>query len=169
MTVVEGSTYLVVEPRVALLQWGRNLTVAEGVVGAEWESVLADASMGPQLDSCGRLRHDLDARIESHKLQWGRNLTVAEGQGRRRPRPNRRPLQWGRNLTVAEGVARCLRVGRAALLQWGRNLTVAEGGVLFTPVLLILLLQWGRNLTVAEGSAAISWAAGANGFNGAAT
>ena len=38
------------------LQWGRNLTVAEGDL---------------------RARFDLDA----FKLQWGRNLTVAEGGG----------------------------------------------------------------------------------------
>ena len=66
------------------LQWGRNLTVAEGAA-ARADRALADA------------------------LQWGRNLTVAEG---RRPAESRNKdfigLQWGRNLTVAEGVVRLL-------------------------------------------------------------
>ena len=39
------------------LQWGRNLTVAEG----EYAKMMSG---------------------EAAKLQWGRNLTVAEGRGR---------------------------------------------------------------------------------------
>ena len=41
---------------VGQLQWGRNLIVAEG----RWPAVIgfarAQASMGPQLDSCGRIK-----------------------------------------------------------------------------------------------------------------
>ena len=36
------------------------------------------ASMGPQLDSCGR-RGRRANRDWADELQWGRNLTVAEG------------------------------------------------------------------------------------------
>ena len=38
------------------LQWGRNLTVAEGVAGRRQAYKRSNASMGPQLDSCGRNR-----------------------------------------------------------------------------------------------------------------
>ena len=61
-----------------MLQWGRNLTVAEGSVG----TIVA---------------------IAEGKLQWGRNLTVAEGALPSPAVPEALPLQWGRNLTVAEG------------------------------------------------------------------
>ena len=37
------------------LQWGRNLTVAEGG-RSTFDEQIAEASMGPQLDSCGRRR-----------------------------------------------------------------------------------------------------------------
>ena len=37
------------------LQWGRNLTVAEGLVRILSPLWISSASMGPQLDSCGRL------------------------------------------------------------------------------------------------------------------
>ena len=43
------------------------------------------ASMGPQLDSCGR-NMTAEAGRFLRELQWGRNLIVAEG-----PRPPRRP------------------------------------------------------------------------------
>ena len=62
----------------AALQWGRNLSVAEGLplTVAVWAT---------------------------GTLQWGRNLSVAEG-GTWRQAPGRMGmLQWGRNLSVAEG------------------------------------------------------------------
>ena len=37
-----------------MLQWGRNLTVAEGSLHQPGLSAADQASMGPQLDSCGR-------------------------------------------------------------------------------------------------------------------
>ena len=61
------------------LQWGRNLTVAEGVMRR------AALSYSKQ------------------RLQWGRNLTVAEGHVFAQRIPHKTVLQWGRNLTVAEG------------------------------------------------------------------
>ena len=41
-----------------------------------------DASMGPQLDSCGKLPEIDPVLGEVYTLQWGRNLTVAERCGR---------------------------------------------------------------------------------------
>ena len=55
MTVAEGDRLDGMQERAnKALQWGRNLTVAEGFIDA--------ANDGRE-----------------HKLQWGRNLTVAEG------------------------------------------------------------------------------------------
>ncbi len=89
--------------RIATLQWGRNLTVAEG-------------TRSPQ------------GRNGPLQLQWGRNLTVAEGaEYPHRRRRQKTQLQWGRNLTVAEGVMYGFSGVANRSLQWGRNLTVAEG------------------------------------------
>ena len=53
------------------------MTVAEGVYNGavRYTSV---ASMGPQLDSCGRAQVAVECK-GVQRLQWGRNLTVAEG------------------------------------------------------------------------------------------
>ena len=61
------------------LQWGRNLTVADGS-DRPYHHV-GIASMGPQLDSCGWPAHVGRAPL-TNPLQWGRNLTVADGRGR---------------------------------------------------------------------------------------
>ena len=110
------------------LQWGRNLIVAEG-----WEEervkTKVEASMGPQLDSCGRSRSK-PGQAASHWLQWGRNLIVAEGCKVGNLLPNTPELQWGRNLIVAEGYQRKFAPILDRMLQWGRNLIVAEGGAL---------------------------------------
>ena len=54
MTVAEGTYGELDHIRTIKLQWGRNLTVAEGSsISAEYVSEML-ASMGPQLDSCGR-------------------------------------------------------------------------------------------------------------------
>ena len=51
------------------LQWGRNLTVAEGVARRAAGGPDGGASMGPQLDSCGRSR----ILITSHTRRIGFN------------------------------------------------------------------------------------------------
>ena len=63
-----------------MLQWGRDLSVAEG-------------------------RCVPGSVITAGGLQWGRDLSVAEGANKQyRPRvPDK--LQWGRDLSVAEGGA----------------------------------------------------------------
>ena len=133
------------------------------------------ASMGPQLDSCGRwvLRfYDLF----TCQLQWGRNLIVAEGLGSVICHSRISLLQWGRNLIVAEGRVNDHPPPAAEALQWGRNLIVAEGPVPHDGEARVpasmgpqldscgrtgglynqagrYRLQWGRNLIVAEGYA----------------
>ena len=61
------------------LQWGRNLIVAEGRRAAGGGPPSPRASMGPQLDSCGRRAVGVPA-AGPVPLQWGRNLIVAEGK-----------------------------------------------------------------------------------------
>ena len=79
MTVAEGAFSRCARWYKRMLQWGRNLTVAEG------------GEFG------GRIRRFLGV------LQWGRNLTVAEGAVSSAGDVEEIMLQWGRNLTVAEG------------------------------------------------------------------
>ena len=87
------------------------------------------ASMGPQLDSCGRQRLDAGRCRKVPQLQWGRNLIVAEGIVRVTGAETSLELQWGRNLIVAEGTAAQPKPRGLMELQWGRNLIVAEGVV----------------------------------------
>ena len=54
MTVAEGAFAYPTTKRPATLQWGRNLTVAEGIKNDVNARRRRLASMGPQLDSCGR-------------------------------------------------------------------------------------------------------------------
>ena len=60
------------------LQWGRNLSVAEGQAESRLTGGAPLASMGPQPFGCGRVVVDL-ADTVAELLQWGRNLSVAEG------------------------------------------------------------------------------------------
>ena len=55
MTVAEGGGGKRGKRGKGKLQWGRNLTVAEGGEGMAAVRPGIGASMGPQLDSCGRL------------------------------------------------------------------------------------------------------------------
>ena len=60
------------------------------------------ASMGPQLDSCGRPRARHKKGV-GHVASMGPQLDSCGRRPMRTPIPDRPPLQWGRNLTVAEG------------------------------------------------------------------
>ena len=106
LTVAEGIMNAAIKRALSKLQWGRNLTVAEGYANDRrlWpcEGV---ASMGPQLDSCGRGRR----RPDSSSPRRGPLASMGpqlDSCGRCHPaafRTARGALQWGRNLTVAEG------------------------------------------------------------------
>ena len=131
------------------LQWGRNLSVAEGEGGGAQKESARVASMGPQPFGCGR---SLMPRVRSPcpMLQWGRNLSVAEGElgqcnhlvvpgfngaATFRLRKATRGRPQGRLAERFNGAAtfrlrkaRCVGVTvSAAQRQWGRNLSVAEG------------------------------------------
>ena len=157
------------------LQWGRDLSVAEG----------PSCRQKAARYTCG--------------LQWGRDLSVAEGLFARVHGRSRTPLQWGRDLSVAEGpphnrgLLPCACFNGAATfrsrkeghhrqheahahasmgprpfgrgreissgeictevckLQWGRDLSVAEGCHAEIRRSMKARLQWGRDLSVAEG------------------
>ena len=108
------------------LQWGRNLSVAEGGPPRAISHSHAIASMGPQPFGCGRRIINASSDMIG-RLQWGRNLSVAEGQYLIQIATVTNLLQWGRNLSVAEGDGKGVGRLAVALLQWGRNLSVAEG------------------------------------------
>ena len=110
------------------LQWGRNLSAAEG--------------------------SDIHARAKQKDwLQWGRDLSAAEGGMNFLRRVSRWSLQWGRDLSAAEGArhvgrGRCGRGASMGPRPFGRGRLVVlhdrrDG----------LLLQWGRDLSAAEGGA----------------
>ena len=113
--------------RQVLLQWGRDLSVAEGEAAhrqlnpspsrfngaATFRSrkafqclpclqCLAAASMGPRPFGRGRSIKDYSF-VFMIKLQWGRDLSVAEGNMDAVGADDAAKLQWGRDLSVAEG------------------------------------------------------------------
>ena len=108
LIVAEGNKLRWVDPPTQTLQWGRNLIVAEGVHLLRFPVVVL-ASMGPQLDSCGRVLVEFSGEPNLIVLQWGRNLIVAEGDYRKAYPEVFGRLQWGRNLIVAEGCRRYFR------------------------------------------------------------
>ncbi len=76
MRVAESSRARTWRTGIKVLQWGRNMRVAESKeqVRAGKKSL---ASMGPQHESCGKVA--LVAKpAYGEKLQWGRNMRVAE-------------------------------------------------------------------------------------------
>ena len=85
------------------LQWGRNLSVAEG----QFE--------------CYELTVE-------RMLQWGRNLSVAEG-ALPLVRPPAPPTRFNGAATfrLRKAMLDCAREAFDDMLQWGRNLSVAEG------------------------------------------
>ena len=130
---------------VDVLQWGRDLSAAEGRRG--------DVRWSYQQGFNGA------ATFRPRKARNPRG---------RRPRPIR--LQWGRDLSAAEGVPQVAgRLDVRRKLQWGRDLSAAEGfpGGGGRPV--HVRLQWGRDLSAAEGTADMSDAPDVKCFNGAAT
>ena len=90
------------------LQWGRNLSVAEGLQSLPTLVKISIASMGPQPFGCGR---DV-ARVAPFHAKFASMGPQPFGCGRRNGEaaPRLPPLlQWGRNLSVAEGPLRSWR------------------------------------------------------------
>ena len=136
--------FFVLHRGAAPLQWGRDLSVAEGK------------------DQAGFI-------VDVHVLQWGRDLSVAEGAWRAQisdapggasmgPRPFGRGRVW-----------RCpLRAGRVSASMGPRPFGRGRRQAARLPAE-GMTLQWGRDLSVAEGSLSAQGAAPQVCFNGAAT
>ena len=62
-----------------VLQWGRDLSVAEGLRLPARAGSNTRASMGPRPFGRGRQREYLLLSPKQVALQWGRDLSVAEG------------------------------------------------------------------------------------------
>ena len=156
LSVAEGGGQRTVDVEQAVLQWGRNLSVAEGVPPPDPRA----ASPGFNGAATFRLRKASTAACPcapaAAQLQWGRNLSVAEGQYRPLILARFLALQWGRNLSVAEGASAALAPNRysgfngAATFRLRKVQGAASSGGPASR------LQWGRNLSVAEGQAALS-------------
>ena len=85
------------------LQWGRNLSVAEGTLFDAPSQCGNQASMGPQPFGCGRPR-----------AMARRNSRLASFNG-------------AATFRLRKVYAASSRITACAVLQWGRNLSVAEG------------------------------------------
>ena len=126
-----------------LLQWGRDLSIAERPPDAWTLQLKSDASMGPRSFDRGKFA-PFGHADGSFWLQWGRDLSIAER---------------------ASGPVPCYT---SSMLQWGRDLSIAERMTLRHGVELDNLLQWGRDLSIAERFVALLGRALGSRFNGAA-
>ena len=111
-----------------LLQWGRDLSVAEGRSQIRPNEVRSELQWGRDLSVAeGSLSYSNAARI-SHGLQWGRDLSVAEGACL--PAKTRATASFNGAATFRsrKDERSDTAFGYADLLQWGRDLSVAEGG-----------------------------------------
>ena len=141
LSAAEGTCSVVPPASGPALQWGRDLSAAEGV---RVRDVLEDgrASMGPRPLGRGRWYVWSAGRMLS-KLQWGRDLSAAEGEVPHRLIFAPAQLQWGRDLSAAEGANVAAFERRRRRLQWGRDLSAAEGTRLALPRGLCMLASMG--------------------------
>ena len=156
-----------------LLQWGRNLSVAEG----RSRSGCNPAPLRFNGAATFRLRKGTVSISATSRpsLQWGRNLSVAEGLLRFAPRRRAldasmgpQPFGCGRESTIDRMAGRivasmgpqpfgCGRPLPRDPPQWTHRASMGPqpfgcGRVLDgLPMRMLPLLQWGRNLSVAEG------------------
>ena len=157
-----------------LLQWGRDLSVAEGrsplggrprrrrFNGAA--TFRSRKALGRAAAAAGGGGFNGAATFRSRKavggVRGGRLAHSASmgprpfGRGRdwlMGPKDLEGLLQWGRDLSVAEGGPPARTSMPRSVLQWGRDLSVAEGAARRPIAEATLQLQWGRDLSVAEG------------------
>ena len=115
-----------------LLQWGRDLSVAEGI------------------------RDKPDGRAPT-ELQWGRDLSVAEGLDCKDDNTCKGLLQWGRDLSVAEGAASTARARGRPGFNGAATFRSRKAADWSRADRREYELQWGRDLSVAEGTAVYPW------------
>ncbi len=86
MRVAESNSATDVNVFNGMLQWGRNMRVAESSTACQFISTRR-ASMGPQHESCGKKKKRKRV-FPLKKLQWGRNMRVAESRRSRTAVPS---------------------------------------------------------------------------------
>ena len=108
------------------LQWGRNLSVAEGAIS------LPDA-------------------LNYVMLQWGRNLSVAEGSGDRALACTPARFNGAATFRLRKGHQAMAGSWRAICFNGAATFRLRKGHAGGTSRGASKSLQWGRNLSVAEG------------------
>ena len=137
-------------PPIFELQWGRNLSVAEGgkPESTETEPV---ASMGPQPFGCGRRRHGRRDPLCGRASMGPQPFGCGREEQAKDDDDKKPKLQWGRNLSVAEGVERAYVCDYHEAASMGPQPFGCGRGVASYSITPSVELQWGRNLSVAEG------------------
>ena len=133
-----------------MLQWGRDVIVAEIVILLVVVKVLTELQWGRDV-IVAEIGATVPSDPDTKELQWGRDVIVAEirrcrwrvalaearfngaatlssRKSKRKPRKPLppKPLQWGRDVIVAEIAERPASKRRNRRLQWGRDVIVAE-------------------------------------------
>ena len=109
------------------LQWGRDLSVAEGRSSRAPGRCHVDASMGPRPFGRGRTSGCARSTRSRGCFNGAATFRSRKAPGRRTMHGRIITLQWGRDLSVAEGVWQSATMTAPTPLQWGRDLSVAEG------------------------------------------
>ncbi len=98
----------------AMLQWGRDLSIAEFRRRGDVEILPHRASMGPRSIDRGILFSGYLSHTHPAPLQWGRDLSIAEFNVSVPTAAFVYMLQWGRDLSIAELRAVAQRVAHRA-------------------------------------------------------
>ena len=150
LSAAEGSHSVNDPPAFAGLQWGRDLSAAEGALPSTYVSVLwsfnGAATFRPRKASDHGCMLDLTSCFNGAATFRPRKVPADLTA-----RLNALRLQWGRDLSAAEGHEHRLSKKNVSVLQWGRDLSAAEGSDSISLRGLIPWLQWGRDLSAAEG------------------
>ena len=125
LEVAESAEVSVCGSLTSTLQWGRDLEVAESILVFRVERVGIVASMGPRLGSRGKPPTE-ESPAPSISASMGPRLGSRGKLIREVNEMKRNRLQWGRDLEVAERVYARNGSRRTKSLQWGRDLEVAE-------------------------------------------
>ena len=145
----KAAYHALVSGRVDRASMGPQLDSCGKLVVCDAYAVHRCASMGPQLDSCGKVSAMLTTP-RAIGLQWGRNLIVAERRGLHVNYPTCEASMGPQLDSCGKFCGLYVRVEERHALQWGRNLIVAESGTCRSTRGSSRWLQWGRNLIVAE-------------------
>ena len=110
-----------------MLQWGRDVIVAEIYLATRGHGPGQCASMGPRRYRRGNGEvHGIDALLRIVASMGPRRYRRGNACERSPKRRAKRTLQWGRDVIVAEIVSPFISLARQDALQWGRDVIVAE-------------------------------------------